>query len=271
MGLVLGLFLTAALCGTGRGPAASDWPQVWGTLQQAQGGEAGLDTVSELLSDLPAGLRAQVARHHHALLMGEEPTRVACTILPELAPGGAWAFALAIDRGPALDQALCLGLAQTPDSLLEPLFERGYREFLAHSEAARADPALALAESLHARALAVWSAQNLAIARTRSGAYTGAASVLQERLKGPLSNPDRALLASRLSIVHLGEGGLLSARRALGRGLLRRGSDSAIVLGLLALEGGGTDRSRRLYRSVLSRDPEQPWAQRGWGLSMVPR
>ena len=271
MGLVPGLLLTAALCGTGRVPAGSDWPQVWGILQQAQGGEARLETVFELLSDLPAGLRAQVARYHHALLIGEEPSWVACAILPELAPGGAWAFALAINRGPALDEALCLGLAQAPDRLLEPLLERGYREFLAHSEAARAVPALALAEALHARALAVWSAQNLAIARTRSGAYTGAASVLQEQLEGQLNLPDRALMASRLSIVQLGEGGLLNARRALGRGLLRGGSDSAIVLGLLALEGGDADRSRRLYRSVLSRDPEQPWAQRGWGLSMVPR
>lgn len=271
MGLIVTGFALAAIVAAGGPGLFAGWEEVWRLLQGVRAGEATQAELQEALVGLPDGVRAQVVRHHQASSSDERAPLVQCDELPELEPGGAWAFAIAIGRGPALDQAILGALEETPQAFLDPIYHRGYLEFLAHSEAVEAEAALELAEALHMRRQAVWSGQNLAIARTRSGAYAGAAAVLKELLQGDVSEPDRALLDSRLTLVLLGEGGALGARRLLGASMVRGSSDSGIVLGLLSLESNSLDRSRALFRSVLSRDSGQPWAGRGWGLSMVPR
>lgn len=271
MGLNACGFALATILAAGEPPLASDWGEIWRLLQGLRTGEATQEELQGALADLPDGVRTQVARHHQARMTGEPIPAVRCDELPELEPGGAWAFALAIDRGPALDQALLRALEEAPQALLDPIYHRGYLESLAHSEAAESVEALELAEALHTRSRAVWSGLNLALARTRSGAYAAAAQVLKELRQGDVSESDRASLDSQLSLVQLGEGGALGARRLLGASMARGNSDSGIVLGLLSLEADRLDRSRALFRSVLSRDSGDPWAGRGWGLSMVPR
>ena len=133
-----------------------------------------------------------------------------------------------------------------------------------------ADLAVALAEALHMRADEVWSAQNLAIAYTRQGSYPLAGSTLKSALTQSMSPADRSMLLSRLSLVYWGQGGLLEARAALGAALCQGNSDSGILLGLSSLERGRYDRAKTLFRSVLGHDSSQPWARKGWGLSMVP-
>jgi len=271
LGLTHLVLIAAGVAAADQGALGSDWAEIWRALQGVHSGEVAAESLSGEWAELPPGVRSEVVRHHQAIWSGAQPLQIPCTVLPELEVGGAWAFALAISRGPALDQALLRAIEETPQGLLRPIYDRAVQETILHSAAAQAAPALQLAEALYGRSRSVWSAQNLALARTRAGAYGEAASLLEGFLLGELGAADRDLLGSIRALVLLGEGGHLRARASLGKALSRGGSDSGIVLGLLSLEIGHTGRSRALFRAALSRDPERPWAGRGWGLSMVPR
>jgi Tfp pilus assembly protein PilF len=150
------------------------------------------------------------------------------------------------------------------------VIERGFAEFMHATDRMRADVAVKLAEALHGRAGAVWSAQNLAIAYTRQGSYQAGSSCLIKALEGDMNQSDRSMLQSRLSLVYWGAGGFMAARSVLGASLCQGNSDSGIVLGLSSLERGRFDRAKTLFRSVLGHDSSQPWARKGWGLSMLP-
>jgi len=271
LGLKLLLVLAGALSGNLAGPDAGDWAQVWSLCKTAreEGGHA--SELKDSLSGLPVGLRLEVAKHHLNKAEGRESPAVFCEELPPLEPGGAWAFSLALGPGAALDAAVVAALDEGPSESMPPVLERGYARFIEHSNSASGVDALQLAEALHRRSNAVWSGMNLAISRTRMGAYAGATEVLAELLGTDMGLSDMATLRSRLSLVYLGSGGLIRARGSLGAGLAQGSGDSGIVLGLIALERGRWDRSRALFRSTLARDPRQPWAGRGWGLSMVSR
>ena len=271
MGLTSVLVLAGALSGDLAEPDAGDWAQVWSLCQVARAGGGDTSGLRDSLAGLPSGVRLEVARHHLENAEGRESPDVFCEELPLLKPGGAWAFSLALSPGAALDSAVVAALGEGPPEVLAPVLERGYARFMDHSRAASGADALRLAEALHARSNAVWSGMNLAIAGTRMGAYAGASETLIGLLARGLDPVDGALLRSRLSLIHLGAGGLIRARGSLGAGLTQGSSDSGIVLGLIALERGRWGRSRALFRSSLGRDPRQPWAGRGWGLSMVPR
>lgn len=279
MGLSSSLFLAVAMLAAGSSNERvdweenerADWEEVWRALQLYHSGEATREDVAVALVDHPVGIKLDVANSLSGASQGEAPGEVPCFKLPELEAGGAWAFALALAPSGALDQVLIVALSETPDPLLGPVLERGYGEFIAHSEAARGAQAYALAEALHERSQAQWSGMNLAISSTRLGKHMRAVEVLGALLGGNIAAADRGVLMSRLSLVLLGEGGPIRARRVFGANLSRGMGDSAIVLGLLSLEGGVLARARALFRAALARDPSQSWAARGWGLSMVPR
>lgn len=265
--LVIALAWGSAL---GVGKVDVDWARVWSALRAGRTGTLEVDEVRASMTGLPEGVRARVARHHLATLEGGAPAGVPCQSLPQLAPGGAWAFALSLEAGPALDEAIIEALAECPDEALPPLAARGYAEFMAHTEGFRGSAAVPLALALHLRSRAVWSGQNLAIAQTRAGQYDRARQVLAQLLEGACSEADRRNMENRLALVWWGESGLVGARLALGGGLVRGRRDSYTVLGLGALERAQPGRARALFRSALHRDPAGPWARRGWGLSMVP-
>ena len=275
MGLTLALFCVgfsalSALPAEVVERSDNDWGLVWESAQAALAGEAGADSFEELLVGAEEGLDMDVARFLLATLNGQQPAFVSCAGLPVLSPESAWAYSLALAPGPALRDCLVLALATCPESALPPVLERGYSEFMGATSARRPQLAVQLGESLHARAGAVWSSQNLAIAYTRNGNYRPAEACLQATLLGELSERDRAVLTSRLSLVQWGEAGLLGARATLGASLCKGNSDSGIILGLFSLERGQLGRAKALFRSVLGQDPSRPWARKGWGLSMVP-
>jgi hypothetical protein len=271
LGLTSLLVFAGVLFGGLAEPDASDWAQVWSLCQTARVDGGRTSELQESLSGLPSGVRLEVARHHLETAEGRQNPAVICEELPLLEPGGAWAFSLALGPGAALDAAVVAALGEGPSELMPPVLERGYARFMVHSNNASGADALQLAEALHARSNAVWSGVNLAISRTRMGAYGGASETLAELLSTEMAPGNRELLRSRLRLVHLGAGGLVRARASLGAGLAQGSGDSGIVLGLIGLEGGHWGRSRALFRSTLARDPRQAWAGRGWGLSMVPR
>ena len=272
MGLTFTLLLAAALSASAPSLAADDWTRIWSLCRSASGDPASSEALSQLLKSAPLGVRLDVAKFHLSVANGGTPGPVPCQGLPELSSGGAWAFCLALEDGEELDSSLVQALAEGPEfGDMRPVLQRGYERFLSHTDSASAAEAVALAEALHDRARAVWTGMNLAIARTRLGAYEAASLPLRGLLQGDLNASDRVTIKSRLSLVYLGSGGLLRARGQLGAGLTEGAGDSRIVLGLIALERARWDRSKALFRSALAGDPSQAWAGRGWGLSMVPR
>ena len=234
------------------------------------------ERLSEVLSASGSGVRGEVVAYHLKSYRGAAPEPVLCAQLPVLSPGGAWAFSMALAPGESLDDALKLALSEglqgtLPGQAEARLLQRGYERFMTHSDSADALRSSALARPLHELARAPWSAMNLAISSTRAGAYEAGAEALEGLLRTELSVADRETLSSRLSLVYLGESGLLGARRHLGAGLTQASGDSRIVLGLWFLERGHLARARALFRAALAADSKQAWAGRGWGLSMVPR
>jgi len=281
LGLIVSLLLAFVLSVAPGSLQAGDWAATWALCQdlvtapQERRTEAA-ERLSEVLSASASGVRAQVVAHHLKSYRGQAPEPVDCAQLPGLSLGGAWAFSMALVPGESLDDALKLALLeglQVPLSAEAEaqLLQRGYERFMTHSEGADALRSSTLAYALHELAQAPWSAMNLAISSTRAGAYETGAEALKALLRTELRSADRVTLSSRLSLVYLGEGGLLGARRHLGAGLTKASGDSRIVLGLWSLERGRLARSRALFRAALAADSKQAWAGRGWGLSMVPR
>ena len=271
MGLILFLCLPGLLGLQASLPDRGDWEEIWALAQSAFSGQDVSDELLRRIALEAPCLDRQVALYLAAVAKGEDPVPVRCDVLPELSPQAAWAYATSLESSRSLNRALVETLRSCPEDLVGPLLERGYEEFMAASELADSAAAVLLGAALHERAAAVWSAQNLAIAYTRHGAYPEAASCLLGALGARLSDPDQRLLYSRLCLVRWGEGGLLAARGALGASLYQGISDSGVVLGLSSLERGRFDRAKILFRSVLGSDPSQPWARKGWGLSMAPR
>jgi tetratricopeptide (TPR) repeat protein len=271
LGLILFLCLPGFLGLQASLPDRGDWDEIWALAQSAFSGQDVFDELSHRIALEAPCLDREVALYLAAAAKGGDPIPVRCDELPELSPQAAWAYATALESSRSLNSALVETLKDCPEELVGPVLERGYKEFMAASDLADSAAAVLLGEALHKRAVAVWSAQNLAIAYTRHGAYPEAASCLIGALGARLSDPDQRLLYSRLCLVRWGEGGLLAARGALGASLCQGISDSGVVLGLSSLERGQFDRAKILFRSVLGRDPSQPWALKGWGLSMAPR
>ncbi len=191
--------------------------------------------------------------------VGAAPPRSALVQARELAPGEARARALVR----ALEETSAFGL----DECLALAFE----EFLNQARAYRMDLALPLAEGMHARARADWSAMSLGLACTRAGLNARAEEVLREQLALSEDGPDQAALMERLGLAYLGAGQEARARRELGAALARGSSNAGVVLGMLSLRQGRPEAARALFRSILDEEPAQSWAHRGWGLSMVPR
>lgn len=247
-----------------------DWDEVWALAQTSYLSKGGTEELEALIDSKAPCCERRVADYLVAALKGEPAGFVDCVELSSLSVGSSWAYSMALQPGDNLNRALVSSLNECPTELVGPVIERGFAEFMRATERMSSDQAVVLAEALHGRASAVWSAQNLAIAYTRQGSYQAGSGCLIEALERDMSPADRSMLQSRLSLVYWGEGGLLAARSLLGAGLCQGNSDSGIVLGLSSLERGRFDRAKTLFRSVLGHDPSQPWARKGWGLSMVP-
>ena len=191
--------------------------------------------------------------------VGATPPRSALAQARELAPGEVRA------------KALVRALGETSAAGLDECLALAFEEFLNQTRAFRMDLALPLAEGMHARAQADWSAMSLGLACTRAGLNARAADVLREQLTLSEEGPDQAALMERLGLAYLGARQEAPARRELGAALARGSSNAGVVLGMLALRQGRPVAARALFRSILDEEPAQSWAHRGWGLSMLPR
>jgi len=167
-------------------------------------------------------------------------------------------------------QALTAGLAQVNSAQLQAYLVLAFEEFMHQNQAWRLDLARPLAEAMHARAQATWSAMSLALVCTRGGDGARARRVLEEQLARTPPGPDQYDLFERLGLALQGAGDERAALAPLGSALARGSANAAVVLGRSALREGRLGKARALFRSHLGEGPAQAWALRGWGLSMVP-
>ncbi|MEM9802581.1 MAG: hypothetical protein AAGA20_19805 [Planctomycetota bacterium] len=184
--------------------------------------------------------------------------------------------------------ALCARLAGQPPadaSDEQALLVEGFQSFLERLEDAfDGERATRLAELMHARADAVWSAFCLEGALRRSAdadptsvrsrqAYERADAVLTAlEARADLGPADGLAVVHRRAILAAGFDDTAAERRALGGALALGGIDGAQISGLAALRDGDGRSAARLFGSLLDgqHSPDVlPWAVRGHGLGSL--
>ncbi len=187
------------------------------------------------------------------------------------APEGPFELAQALAPGEARAHALIEALPTLEGAELQAGLRLAFDEFVNQTSAYRMDLALPLAEEMHARAQADWSAMSYSLACTRAGRSTLARRLLLTQLERSPDGPQRYALLERLGLAALGAQDIHLARQALGSAFAEGSNNAGVVLGALALREGRTNVARSVFRGLLEDQPAQSWAHRGWGLSMLPR
>ena len=182
----------------------------------------------------------------------------------------AWTRAQELAPGEVRVGVLLTALEEVDEVELPACLQIAYAEFLNETQAFRLDLSTPLAEAMHRRAQAGWSAICLGLTYTRSDDSARALEVLGAQLARTPDGPAQFDLLERLGLAALGAGDERGARNHLGSALARGSNNAGVVLGKLALDGGRREEARNLFRPLLDEEPSQSWAHRGWGLSMLP-
>ncbi|MFT7486188.1 MAG: hypothetical protein ACI9F9_002043 [Candidatus Paceibacteria bacterium] len=167
-------------------------------------------------------------------------------------------------------QALLKQLQSAEGQDLSQAWQKGFEQMMVEIRAYRAAPARALAEAMHQRAQATWSAMSLALICTRMGDSASATRVLREAVERSTNKQEQYELLERLGLALRGAGFDKDAQGPLGSAFARGSANAGVVLGRIALQEGRRGQARSIFRTLLPADPPQAWALRGWGLSMLP-
>lgn len=175
-----------------------------------------------------------------------------------------------LPHGEARAAYLVEALERAAESTLGPLIQEGFDELLLEVKAFRGASAKALAEALHRRAGAVWSAMSLALISTQTGDSDRATEVLRSAIEGASDPREEYDLLERLGLALQGSGQERRALAPLGSAFARGSVNAGVVLGRIALREGRLRQARAIFRTLLDEDPPPSWALRGWGLAMLP-
>lgn len=164
----------------------------------------------------------------------------------------------------------------TPDQARRRL-QSGFELFIA-LEGEWSSDALLVAQALHLRAKAPWSAFCLEGIQRRLGHLDLALETIDKMLDNASASrgPAWQSLMGRRAIIHAGAGRRDLARADLGRLLPTGAADAHQILGLEALlerqwQVSSTHFGMLLDSSRRSGEPHPPWALRGYGVSLLPR
>ncbi len=192
-----------------------------------------------------------------------------------------------------------------------PSLERAYALFRDEAMHLRFEHALPLMRAIHEEVVSrgepflptsAWSATQLALVATRSGAHEEAEQVASERiaairrrrfavqselaagasrrdddsersrLEALAARLDGALvdLFERRALGRLAAGDRAGALDDLGAGIALGSPNARLILGRDALRRGARLEARRLFETLLAARPAYAWAERGWALTMLP-
>jgi hypothetical protein len=189
----------------------------------------------------------------------------------ESAPGGveqAWAEAAALEPGPGRGRRVAELLATQDGPLEGPAQQLAYEAGKRAADALELDLALAIHRPLHASVGAVWSGFNLSLTLHRAGRTEAADAVLEALLEGA-SAADRANLWNQRGIFALGAGDAPAYLAAFGRSMALGSADATAILARERLSRHNLDPALGGFRAALNRNPDHPWALRGWGLALL--
>lgn len=167
-------------------------------------------------------------------------------------------------------ETLRVELAECRAQELSTVLQEAFAVFMERTRAFDLESSRILAEAMHSRALAGWSAMSLALISTRSGDSLRARDVLEEQIARTPEGPAQYELLERLGLAIQGAGYEARAMGPLGSAFARGSANAGVVLGRIALREGQLGQARAIFRTLLTQDTPQSWAHRGWGLSMLP-
>ena len=194
---------------------------------------------------------------------------------PRLAASAAWVAHRLAPSEEGREEYLLQSLEEGGSgSSLGARLQAGFDAFVAAERAYRLEWATALATALHGRADAVWSAFCLEGILRRGGRLERAGAVLGAIGRQPERTP-RAEVAGRRAIVARGAGDLGEAASHLGVVVACGGADGPQMLGIQALLEGRSRVAARHFGALLSgavgaQVAPPPWAQRGFGVALLP-
>ena len=282
-----------------RAGAAEDWSEAWQQLRLLRSvattdedRSAHLESLRERLAAAEAGPRAELLRTLLARYDGravDPPTALALGLTADstgpprfgpddpLSPPELWLAGEALANSPARARVVAAALDAAPPHADEATY--GARLRLAwevgvdEARAGRhADGAHPIQRRLHDLYPAPWSAMDLALTEALLGRSQRADTVLAaeiERARDAEAPVDPELW-NRRGLVALGVGHERRGRDYLGRALRLGSTNAAVVLARLDLVQGDLIGARRGFRALSwSADPGA-WAQRGYGLALLP-
>ena len=176
----------------------------------------------------------------------------------------------ALPQGVERSQAVIAIVEAAPDAQLGEALQLGFDDFLAAAGRYDGEVALPLAEALHARADAPWSAMSLSLIHTRCGDPSRGVEVLRKAIVNVQEPATERDLVAALGLALVVSGQREPGLAAFGSAFCRGSDNAGVVLGRLALREGRLERARSIFRTLLRSTPPPAWALRGWGLSLLP-
>ncbi len=176
----------------------------------------------------------------------------------------------ALPQGDERARAVVRIVETVPEAQLGEALQLGFDDFLAAAGRYDSAVALPLAEALHGRADAPWSAMSLSLIHTRCGDPTRGVEVLRKALVNVADPATERDLTAALGLALVVSGQREPGLAAFGSAFCRGSDNAGVVLGRLALREGKLERARSIFRTLLRSTPPPAWALRGWGLSLLP-
>jgi hypothetical protein len=171
---------------------------------------------------------------------------------------------------PQTIEELLIELERASGETLKKSQAKSFARFTQEVEAYNGWNAQRIAEGMHRRAEASWSAMTLALVSTRLGDSERATRVLRDAIEVETNPVTQYELYERLGLAHMGAGREMQARGPLGSAFRRGSVNAGVVLGRIELRDGRMPQARAIFRTLLDKEPPASWALRGWGLSMLP-
>jgi hypothetical protein len=187
-------------------------------------------------------------------------------------PGASWHAAICLPPGPRRVRAVTAGLQKAVD-LERWELQLAWNTAVEEARSLRLrEGALAIQRDLHRRSQAEWSALDLALTLRQLNEEKACDEVLAEAIDQArgAGRPTAELWAQR-GIHTLGFGDDSRARDYLGRALAMGSRDASLMLARLDLVSGRRGAARAGFRASILGTSPGAWAQRGWGLSLLPR
>lgn len=182
--------------------------------------------------------------------------------------GPDWSALAGLPPGPARGELVAEALEAAGGELPREAQQLAHDAGIRAADALEFGLALRVQGRLHARVGQLWTGYNLGVTQHRSGQTAAGDATLAALIEGA-APADRANLWSQRGIFALGQGRRDVAASHFGHAMALGSADATAILARERLAGHNLDAARDGFRASLNRNPDHPWALRGWGLTLL--